>query len=213
MRRARSAQGFTLMELLISLTILAVIVGMVSGALRIGVRAWEKGEREIESSQKKRIVLDLMKRQLMSVSPGEFPVGDDETLRLKGDGKTLEFVSERPLSSKNPYGKVFARYVVARDEDEGEALTFYEKNIALLGKDFKPDDLDKDLYHELLAGVHRVRFEYLKGDKDEEPEWRKEWDPEDDEGLPLAVKIDFQEDSDAFSVRVIARIVHDSLIR
>ncbi len=209
MRRTCRAHGFTLLELLLSLTILAVIVGMTSGALRIGVRAWEKGERDIENHQKQRIVLDLMKRQLMSASPGEFPVGDEETLRLKGDRETLEMVSQRPLSSKNIYGKVYARYEVASEEDGLHALVFYEENIALLGKDFKPDDVDEDLYHELLSGVHLVRFEYLKGDEDEEPEWREKWDPEDDEGLPMAVKIEFREAADAPPVLVIARIVHD----
>ncbi len=207
MKRARRNDGFTLLELLISLTILAVIIGLIAGAFRIGVRAWEKGERDIERRQQQRIVLDLMKRQLMSVSPGEFPLGDDEALRLKGDRKTLELVSERPLSSKNMYGKVFARYVAEEDEEDGEALLFYEKNIALLGKDFKPDRLDEEEYHELLSGVHRVRFEYLKGDEDEDPEWSDEWDPEDDEGLPLAVKIDFHEEPDAPPIRVIARLV------
>ncbi len=209
MRRACRTRGFTLLELMLSLTILAVIVGMASGALRIGVRAWEKGERDIENHQKQRIVLDLMKRQLMSASPGEFPVGDDESLRLKGDRKTLELVSRRPLSSKNIYGMVYARYEVGSDEDEGEALTFFEENIARLDKDFKPDDVDEDLYHELLSGAHRIRFEYLKGDQDEDPEWRKEWDPEDDEGVPMAVKIEFQESPDAPPVLVIARIAYD----
>lgn len=55
------------MELLISLTIISVIVVIISGALRIGVRAWEKGEQDIETRQRYRIVLDLMKRQLTSI--------------------------------------------------------------------------------------------------------------------------------------------------
>ncbi|HEX7533874.1 MAG TPA: prepilin-type N-terminal cleavage/methylation domain-containing protein [Syntrophales bacterium] len=37
-------RGFTLLELLIALTITAMIVAIIFGALRIGIRAWEKGE-------------------------------------------------------------------------------------------------------------------------------------------------------------------------
>ncbi|MCP4690772.1 MAG: prepilin-type N-terminal cleavage/methylation domain-containing protein [Desulfobacterales bacterium] len=209
MRRARHEQGFTLLELLISLTILAVIVGLVSGALSIGIRAWEKGERGLDIQRKQRIVLDLMKRQLAAVSPGEFALEDDEAIRIRGDEKILELVSDRPLSPKNTYGKVYARYEVTSDREDGDRLVFYEKNIALLGEDFDPDHLDEDLYHELLSGARRIRFEYLKPgeDEDDEPEWQDEWSPEDDEGSPRAVRINYQESADAPPVQVIARIV------
>ena len=59
-------KGFTLLELLISLTILGVIVVIIFGAFRIGIRAWEKGEKDVESRQRQRIVLDLSKQQLAS---------------------------------------------------------------------------------------------------------------------------------------------------
>ncbi|HNT58060.1 MAG TPA: prepilin-type N-terminal cleavage/methylation domain-containing protein, partial [Syntrophales bacterium] len=59
-------RGFTLLELLISLTLLSVIAVLVFGALRLGVRAWEKGEATIETRQRERIVMDLLQRQMAS---------------------------------------------------------------------------------------------------------------------------------------------------
>ena len=61
-----NSRGFTLLELLISLTIVALIVVIIFGALRIGIRAWEKGEKDVDVRQRQRIVLDLIKRQLAS---------------------------------------------------------------------------------------------------------------------------------------------------
>jgi len=44
--------GFTLLELLISMTILAMIVVIIFGAFRVGIRAWEKGEKDLGVRQR-----------------------------------------------------------------------------------------------------------------------------------------------------------------
>ncbi|HOO91604.1 MAG TPA: prepilin-type N-terminal cleavage/methylation domain-containing protein, partial [Syntrophales bacterium] len=88
----RGNRGFTLLELLISLTILSLVTVLIFGAFRMGIRAWEKGERNIDGRQRERIVLDLIKRQLSSI-PVDVVKGD-KALVLKGDGKSLEFVSD-----------------------------------------------------------------------------------------------------------------------
>ena len=70
--------GFTLLELLISLTIIGLILVIVFGALRIGARAWEKGERDVETHQIQRIVLDNMKRQIASTCLREIMSEDEK---------------------------------------------------------------------------------------------------------------------------------------
>ena len=56
--------GFTLMEVLLSLSILSIILVVILGALRIGVRAWEKGENVLSVQQRARTILDQLSRQL-----------------------------------------------------------------------------------------------------------------------------------------------------
>ncbi len=111
-RVSNSHRGFTLLELLISLTILSVIVVIVFGALRIGSRAWEKGERELASRQRQRIVLDLVKRQMASMCVSEVWGRDQQLVLLKGDNKSVEFVSQIPLVPGNRFGMVYVRYAV-----------------------------------------------------------------------------------------------------
>jgi len=48
----RGNRGFTLLELLISLTILSLVTVLIFGAFRMGIRAWEKGERNIDGRQR-----------------------------------------------------------------------------------------------------------------------------------------------------------------
>ena len=202
-------RGFTLLELLISLTIVAVIVVIVFGALRTGIRAWEKGEKDVEARQRQRIVLDLIKRQLASICVSEAGGGDQHLIPLKGDNKSIEFVSCIPMAPGNRFGRVFVKYTV-QSENGGnkEHLTFYEKNIVLPNRDIVVDDLDEDAFSELIPGMKSIEFEYLKDRPGEEASiWQETWDPAVDKGTPRAVRVTLRENVEKVPIYVIARIV------
>ncbi len=201
-------KGFTLLELLISLSILGVIVVVIFGAFRIGVRAWEKGEKDVESRQRQRIVLDLIKHQLASTCLREVKDASQQSLLLKGDNKSIEFVSHLPMAPGNQFGMVYVKYVV-KPEDGGkrERLTFWEKNIVLLNKETDMSELHEDDFFELFPGVQSIAFEYLKGGTDEETsQWQETWDQAIDEGFPRAIRVIFMEDVEKAPIYVIARI-------
>ena len=207
MNLTEPSRGFTLLELLISLTIVAVIVVIIFGAFRIGVRAWEKGERDVEVHQRHRIVLDLIKRQLASICMRKVKGGGKEPFLLKGDNKTMELVSHVPILPGNEFGLVYIKYVVKPDQEEVEHLAFYEKNIVLPEKDVGPDDVDEDAFYELIPGIQSIRFEYLKNQSEEEDyKWQKTWNQENDDGFPRAVGIILKKDEEAAPIYVIARI-------
>jgi len=202
-------RGFTLLELLISITIVAVIVVIVFGALRISARAWEKGEKDVDVRQRKRIVLDLIKRQLASTCASEAGDGDQRLIPLKGDNKSIEFVSRIPMAPGNRFGLVFVKYTVQPENGGGkEHLIFYEKSIVWPNKDIiDAGDLDEDGFSELIPGMKSIEFEYLKDRPGEEASiWRQTWDPEVDKGVPRAVRITLTESVEKFPVYVIARL-------
>ena len=201
-------KGFTLLELLISLTILGVIVVIIFGAFRIGVRAWEKGEKDVESRQRQRIVLDLIKRQLASICLREVKDANQQALLLKGDNKSIEFVSYIPMVPGNQFGTVYVKYMVKpEDGGEREKLVFWEKNIVLLNKETDMNDLHEDDFFELFPRVQSIVFEYLKGRTDEETwQWQQTWDQTIDEGFPRAIRVILMEDIERAPIYVIARI-------
>ncbi len=203
------SSGFTLLELLISLSIVGLILLIVFGALRIGSRAWEKGERDVEAHQRQRIVLGLIKQQLASASLLEIKIGDQKPFYLKGDDRSVAFISRVPVLPDNRVGMAYVQYVV-QEEDEGdrERLSFYEKSGLLFGKDKEMEEPEEDDFLLLIPGIESLRFEYLKGpEKDEDqPEWQEVWDPEADQGLPLAVRITFIEKPEMPPMRMIVRI-------
>lgn len=199
------SRGFTLLELLISMTILSLITLLVLGAFRMGIRAWERGERDIDAHQRERIVLDLITRQIASIPVDT--VQGIEGLALKGDRKSLAFVSDIHLVPGNTFGMVYAIYRVEEAEDDGEILSLSEKNVALMGED---DDMDSDdLFTELIRGASIV-FDYLKkyGD-DEPPEWQETWDPEEEKEFPRAVRVTLTRGDEGPSITAIARIAAD----
>jgi len=199
-------RGFTLLELLISITILSLITLLVFGAFRIGIRAWERGEKNIDAHQRERIVLDLINRQLSSIPVDT--VKEEKALVLKGDNKSLGFVSNVHLVPSNKFGMVYVKYRVEEAENGGDILSLSERNVVLMGKD--PDMDSDDLFTELLRGP-AVVFDYLKKYTDEEPQqWQETWDPEVEAKSPVAVRLTLTRGDDGPSISVIARIAADA---
>ncbi len=209
-----SRNGFTLLELLISLTIIGLILVIVFGALRIGTRAWEKGERVVEIHQIQRIVLDNMKRQIASTCLREIKAEAEKgagkkRIFFKGDRENMEFISRVPMVPATRSGMVYVKYVV-REEDGGDKkrLMLYEKDILFIKTEEDIGEQDDEDFFELIPGAENIEFEYLKGpeDKDADPEWQDGWDADSDPGIPLAVKITLQENEDTAPIYVIARV-------
>jgi len=200
------SRGFTLLELLIALTITAVIVVIIFGALRIGIRAWEKGEKDVDSRQRQRIVLDLIKRQLASTCVSDVWGRDQQLVSLKGDNKSIEFVSHIPMAPGNRFGLVYVKYAVKQEKEGGkEHLTFYEKNIALPDKKIGAGNPDEGDFSELIPGMKSIVFEYLKDRPGEEASiWQKSWDSAVDKGVPRAVRVTLAENDEKAPIYVIA---------
>jgi general secretion pathway protein J len=199
------SKGFTLLELIIALTIVAVIVVIIFGALRIGIRAWEKGERDVDVRQRQRIVLDLIKRQLASTVAKDLLGGDGQRDPMKGDSKSIEFVSHIPIMPGNQFGTFLVRYAVRKQKDGMEQLVFHERNAALPGKKTGADQPGEGEFYELIPAMKSIVFEYLKAESGEKASlWQKSWDPAVDKEVPRAVRITLRESDEKAPVYVIA---------
>jgi general secretion pathway protein J len=186
------SSGFTLIEVIVTLTILGFIVLMVSGTFRLGLSSWEKGDAIKEDYQKIRMTSQLVSRQLKSLVPYKIKTEKAEGNYLAFDGKahSLRFVSALPIKAKRPEGFV---YVVYQFKDDGEKkghLLLYEQRA--LNKDFFEDELKEDSAVTLFGGISRVRFEYFReadGEKSRMEEWVEEWNAKEEKELPRAVRM------------------------
>ena len=86
---SRNRRGFTLIEVLVSLTIMALITGIAFAGLSVGINSWERGTRRIQELDRRVSVERLLERQLPLAMEGLF----------KGNNTTLEFVSSYSLAN------------------------------------------------------------------------------------------------------------------
>jgi general secretion pathway protein J len=186
------SSGFTLIEVIVALTILGFIILMVSGTFRLGLSSWEKGDSIKEDYQKIRMISQMVSRQIKSAVPYKFRTEKAEGDYLAFDGRahSLRFVSALAMKAKRPEGFV---YVVYQLKDEGEKkgrLVLYEQRA--LNRNFFEDDLKEDSAVTLFEGVSQVRFEYYRGaneEKNQKEKWVEEWNAKEEKELPRALRM------------------------
>src|SRR4030042_1900566 len=104
-----STTGFTLVEVMVTLTVLGFVLLMILGAFRLGLSAWEKGESTKEEYQKVRIISQLISQQIKSIVPYKVKTqkAEGDYLAFEGKVRSLRFVSAFPIKGKQPEGFVY----------------------------------------------------------------------------------------------------------
>src|SRR5436853_188714 len=70
MTKARMrAQGFTLLELLIALSLMALVAGVLFGALQLSARSWDAGEERSDRAGQMRLAQELLRTELGGAFP------------------------------------------------------------------------------------------------------------------------------------------------
>lgn len=190
----RESRGFTLLELIVTFTILSLIFVMIFGALRLGSSAWERGEGQAEKYQRMRIVFNLLSQQLKSSFPYKIKAqkAEPDYLAYRGESDSLRFVSTFSLQAKKPEGLVFVIYRVGEMGSSGKILKVYEKRV--LNKNFMEETPDDEKFFPVLEGLLDFKFEYFQeGEtKEEAGEWIESWDGKDKKDLPRQVRMTAQ---------------------
>jgi general secretion pathway protein J len=185
-------QGFTLIEVVVTLTIIGFILLIVSGAFRLGLSAWEKGESTKKEYQRVRILSELISKQIKSVVPYKIKAqkAEGDYLAFEGKAQSLKFVSAFSMKAKNPEGLVYAVYRFSKEGKEGSRFVLYEQRV--LNTDFFEGQPREELAVSLSNEVSDVRFEYYQKEdplKNRSEGWVEEWSAKEEKELPEALKV------------------------
>ncbi len=172
----RKNKGFTLLEVLLGLTLTALILGIVFASMRLAHRSEEKGRERQEQSQKMRALTDRLTWVLKGAYPYAYQKEEKKVVRFEGEEDKVTFVttSTDPFSSAiddTPGLKLVKIFADSDGLKIAEGL-FYAK--------------DTDTEYLLDPDVDSVSFEYL--DKDEEKD-ETTWSGQEKNALPAAIKL------------------------
>jgi prepilin-type N-terminal cleavage/methylation domain-containing protein len=155
-RHISSGRGFTLLELLISLTLLVVIVVIAMGAMQLGSRSVAAGEKKMNARERFRTVLSLVDAQIQSQLPLTYDESGSRKYYFRGDGKTLRFSTGYSIWSGRK-GYVIVDYRIEADGSGREVLSASEEVPGIEGQWKTP-----------LLEANGISFDYFYKDPTEE---------------------------------------------
>ena len=179
-----AGSGFTLVELLVSVTLLAVVISAISSALYAGILVWERAgaydARRIETM----IALERFEEEVRSA----FIL---YAVPFKGSDSEVRFAGYEAGSAarEGTLGWPICEVVYAYDSGSN---TFQRSSRA-----FPFQKLEDPVCEPVISGLKEVRLSYADKPHDRssrEPVWRSSW--KNTERLPAAVKITFEFDED-----------------
>lgn len=186
------SRGFTLVELVIAMTLMALIGVGLSGVLVIGARSASSAERKAEQARRYRVATELIVRQLRSTAALRLPEdkkgeqGDEQKVPyFVGDSDRLSFVTAAPQAPENSGLAVVDLWVEDGQLMMSESPYFLLASEGKIGADFE----DLTFTATLLYDVDSVSFEYQRSDLERDT-WADSWDAVEDDALPVAVKIE-----------------------
>jgi general secretion pathway protein J len=187
--------GFTLLELLVAITLLGLLMAALFGGLRLGARVWETGETRLDAAARIQIVQDLVRQRLAQALPLE------AVLPEEGDGYQALFLGQvdavrfATLLPDHLGGELVLMELALAEAAEAEGTT----NLVLRLRRFEPDaEIEPDPAPEervLLERVESLELAYFGAfRRDELPEWWEAW--EGQVALPqlIQLQVRFAED-------------------
>ncbi|MBN2314097.1 MAG: prepilin-type N-terminal cleavage/methylation domain-containing protein [Sedimentisphaerales bacterium] len=218
MNVTRSKNGFTLVEILIAMALIATILSMVYGSFFATSRSAQDCQARISMCQQGRTALDQMARQIRCAYIGtakdeklqETATQQKRVVREEGmnyftgngnasNGEILHFVTTYGFTEgeKKPTKGLFeVTYRLDRRED---ALFLNQRRF--VGITNKTQKMDWKL---IAKDIEYLELEFFDGRK-----WQRRWDDEDEKKLPSAVRMEIgcrDEDNRQYTYRTVAQV-------
>ena len=170
-------RGFTLLELLVAMTLLGLLSVVLFGGLQFGTQVWRKSEDATELASKVRSAQSLLSETISRAYP--YYVTSDPTnphVDFEGYGDRLTFLAPTPA----PAGALARVSIRAQTSDDGIMLRVVSEPELAIDQTGQTDRV-------ILKGLKDVVFAYFgAADAKSAPSWQREW--HDRLALPALVR-------------------------
>jgi len=193
MRFEKSLRGFTLIEVMLAMTLLSIMMVLLFSALRISAQSWDAGEGKIAQVNETALVYNFFQRHLATARPLWNDVSEGEqTFSFQGTPSSLQFVSAFPASAARPGLQLFMiERVRHRDGRNAIKVTITPFFPAADGEEWQPEE------EILLENVEDFRLAYFgQGENFGSGFWQDDW--RNQNRLPSLVKIKIVRNNEIF---------------
>ncbi|MGH8491455.1 MAG: prepilin-type N-terminal cleavage/methylation domain-containing protein [Gammaproteobacteria bacterium] len=176
----RPASGFTLVELLLALTLTGLIMVALYSGLRVGTRASDAAETRAAMTEDQRAVIGFISRQVTRAYPLVWLDQGEQQLVFRGSARSLIFTANSPIR-----GEPGGLYIGAIALVSGGRLvfTYWRAEPDLDDPLVAPEDARRTV---MLNHVQDALFSYY-GKSRRVTAWHDTWN--DDERLPARVRL------------------------
>ena len=166
-----SAEGFTLLELLVAVSLVALLSVLLFGGLRIGLRSADAVDRRVDRSAQIALAYDFMQNELADARPLPTQPGALRSpIDFAGEPDGLSFVAVPPDDVALGGFQLFQ--VALQGQGQNRRLVVSWKQVER-GATAEPTMVQPSI---LLDGVTSVEFAYFGAvDRNRPPEWQDHW--------------------------------------
>jgi general secretion pathway protein J len=191
----KHSNGFTLIEVLIAMTLLSIMVVLLFSSLKICADSWTKGENKIAEVNEIAVVYNFFQQHLAVAKPllniPKQTSNLQATLAFQGKNQSLQFVSAFPASVGRFGLQLFSIDLQKEDDEQVIKVTI---------KPFAPLEGDQEQKEEvvLIRRVSDFTISYFGADDAtiNSGSWRDEWLEKNTQ--PSLVKISIKRDDNSF---------------
>lgn len=181
-------QGFTLLELLIALTLLGFIMVLLFGGLRLGVRSWDASQRQLDTLNSVRSLEGFLRREMSVANPYRWKTGPSQRIAFLGERDKLTFVA--PIPARVGGGGLYAISIALEQQGNEKRIVWRYLPVTAQMQDFSAlaQSTPMVLAASELAQVEDIWLSYFgQENQSTAPRWMDRW--ENDKALPDLIRI------------------------
>lgn len=191
-RRTRDQAGFTLLELLVALTLLGLVLAIVFGELRFATRAWDATDAKIDRNGELLSVHSFLRQrfQQIHVTPQNREEEDDSPVVFDGNSRSMAFLGTMPANISD--GGFYEISLSSEIGEDGTDLFLSWRPFDEGGTASVADGPDNSRV--LLRGLREVRFAYFgRTGEDLAAQWWNIWPSRDAAPSLIRMEISFED--------------------
>jgi len=190
----KRTSGFTLVELLLAVTLLSMLMALTYGGMQAATRATDRGQRILQESGRLRMAHQFVRKQINQAIPLGFSqeeaqgdaLGAPPVMEVfRGSSASIRFVG--PMPGYLGFGGPQVQELTIVNGENGQELILTHA----LVQGFEDASLDERAPIVLIDQIESASFSFLaRDDEGEIAGWISEWDEPGQ--LPIAIALDIQ---------------------